>query len=62
MRCHAPEGDPCATAVNHFSELTAHVSKENMLRILYKNTTDSRELVQLPCEVGGILCIGFSGR
>lgn len=48
--------------MNHFPKLKARVSKENMLRILYKNTADSQELVQLPCEVSGILCIGFSGK
>lgn len=52
------KGDPWTTAVNHFSKLKARVSKENMLRILYKNTTDSQELVQL----NGILCVDFSGK
>lgn len=56
------EGDPWTAAVNHFSKLKARVSKENMLCILYKNTTASQERAQLPCEVNGILGIGFSGK
>ena len=56
------KGDPWTAAVNHFSKLKARVSKENMLHVLCENTTDSQELVQLPCEVNGILCTGFSGK
>lgn len=48
--------------MNHFPKLKARVSKENVLHILCKNTADNQELVQLPCEISGILCIGFSGK
>lgn len=56
------KGDPWTAAVNHFSKLKARVSKENVLPFLYKNTTASQELIQLPHEVSGILCVGFSGK
>lgn len=49
------KGDPWTTAVNQFPKLKAHVSKENMQHILYKNTTDNQQLVQLPFEVNVIL-------
>lgn len=48
--------------MNHFSKLKSRVSKENMLPIPYKSTTDSQELVQLPREVNGIPSVGFSGK
>lgn len=51
------KGDPWTAAVNHFSKLQACVSKENKFHTLYKNSTGSWGLVQLPCE--GFCALGL---